>query len=160
MEQLLVTMLQELGATQEQMADAMSANMQWQQQQQAARGRPWDDLDRFKMTKPAGGQRSEWEEFYAKATGKIKARSLSTFSIMKYAENKMAGKELESDEYVLMFPGEEGVVTEPEEIEEASARLHRMVMEQTTADANAAVRRCRDENGLLAWKRLCANQNP
>ena len=72
----------------------------------------------------------------------------------------MAEKELESDDYVLMLPGEEGVQTEPEEIADVSSRLHRMLMELTTADANAAVRRCRDENGLLAWKRLCANQNP
>ena len=92
--------------------------------------------------------------------GFVKARSYPIYSVMKYVENQMAEKELEQEDYAQKIPGSEGAPLDSEEIGEVSSRLHRMLMEVTTADANAAVRRCRDEDGLLAWKRLCANQNP
>ena len=40
------------------------------------------------------------------------------------------------------------------------AKLHRLLIDLTTGDANAVVRRSRNANGLLAWKRLSASLNP
>ena len=47
-----------------------------------------------------------------------------------------------------------------DEVVMIGAKLHRLLMDLTTGDANAVVRRSRNANGLLAWKRLSASLNP
>ena len=38
--------------------------------------------------------------------------------------------------------------------------MHNLLLNLTTGEANAVVRRCRGRHGLLAWKKLCASLNP
>ena len=46
------------------------------------------------------------------------------------------------------------------EVEVLSSKLHRLLGDLTTQEANATIRRCRGENGMLARKRLTATHNP
>ena len=41
-----------------------------------------------------------------------------------------------------------------------SYKLHEILINQTTGEANALVRRCAIENRLLAWKKSCTSLNP
>ena len=47
-----------------------------------------------------------------------------------------------------------------DEVLEASAKLHHLLGDLTTGEAHAMIRRCRGENGLLAWKKLASSANP
>ena len=47
-----------------------------------------------------------------------------------------------------------------QEVEILSSKLHHLLGDLTIQEANATVRRCRGENGMLAWKRLTAIHNP
>ena len=57
---LLAEHSQAMRAMQAQMAEVMMANARWQQMQ-APRQKQWDDLEKLRMLKAFGGQRSEWE---------------------------------------------------------------------------------------------------
>ena len=46
------------------------------------------------------------------------------------------------------------------EVETLSSKMHRLLGDLTTQEANATVRRCRGQNGMLAWMRLTAIHNP
>ena len=46
-----------------------------------------------------------------------------------------------------------------DEVEQISAKLYNVLMNITTGEANAVVRRCRG-NGLWAWRRLSTTLNP
>ena len=47
-----------------------------------------------------------------------------------------------------------------DEVLKTSYRVHNILLNATTAEANTVVRRCPGENGFLAWKRLCTSLNP
>ena len=103
----------------------------------------------------SSGKADEWEEWYGKVKGQIKSGSADAFDVVGIVENKLAEKDLEQDDYAVQVVDE--VLISNEEI---SYRLHDLLINITTGDANAVVRRCRQENGLLAWKRLCTTLNP
>ena len=89
MEAALVQLLAEMRQMHGQMTAAFLENTRWQQSQ-AHRGKPWDDMEKFRSVKAFSGQRSEWEEFHGKVIGSIKAKSQEIYNIIKHAENQLA----------------------------------------------------------------------
>ena len=120
--------------------------------------RAWEDIERYKNVKHFAGKREDWEEWYNKVKGQIKSGCADAFEVVSMVENKMAEKDLEADDYASSIALD--VAANIEQIEQISARLHNLLTNITTGEANAVVRRSRAENGLLAWKRLCADLNP
>ena len=130
---MLAATLQRLEETQRQLAEALVANQRWQQSQTSSRnGMHWDDLDKFKLAKVFGGQRTEWDEWRNKVIGVIKTRSQPVCSLIKYMENKATEKEVEDDDFSETVPADQCALMEPDAVREAGSRLHHLLTELTT----------------------------
>ena len=82
------------------------------------------------------------------------------YTLIRYIENKASEKDLEDEDYARTLPAEQCAMMEPDGIREVSSKLHHVLTELTTGEAHAQFRRCKEENGLLAWKRLSMTMNP
>ena len=76
---------------------------------------------------------------------------------MDFMEAKVAESELEKEIYSAIVD-EAGC--DEDEVIEIGHKLHNLLLNLTTGEANAVVRRRRGRNGWLAWKRLCTILNP
>ena len=74
---------------------------------------------------------------------------MNTTKVSVIVETKVAEQELEEDDYP-MYLAEDDV--NEEQIFLMSAKLHNLLLNLTTGDANAVVRRCRGRHGLLVSK--------
>ena len=117
----------------------------------------WSDGSNHKNVKTFGGDPKEWEEFSTKLKGQIAAEDQKVATILDYVEAKMAEDELENDDFA-DFVMVDGV--EEKEVKETANKMYNLLLNLTTAEANAMVRRCQGRNGLLAWKKLCTSLNP
>ncbi len=107
----------------------------------------WTDGVHFKNFKIFGGELREWEEFAVKFKGQVAAGSVQVAEVLDYVEAEMAGDELEEDDYAQMV-GVEGL--DDDKIVEIGHKMHNLLLNLTTGEANAVVRRFRGRNGLLA----------
>ena len=127
---------------------------------QGARAKPWDDAEKFRGCKDFSGKATEWEEWSAKFLGTIKSKSIVLHTILKSVEHQFSERELECDDYAASISLLDAGMPDAREVEIFSSKMHRLLGDLTTQEANATVRRCRGENGMLAWKRLTAIHNP
>ena len=122
------------------------------------RNKHWDDINLFKNVKVFSGEPREWEEFANKMKGQISATMKDVCELMDFVETKMAESDVKADDYEKTI--EDEYFMKREEVTALTAKLHNLLLNLTTRDANGVVRRCRGLHGLLAWKRLCTDLNP
>ena len=106
METALLAILAEM-RSQEQTHQAQQ--LQWQQEfakallanSNGARGRegPWDEVGRFKTIKVFTGAAAEWEEWFSKVGGTIKARDPQVHEFLQFIERRVAEKDLVDELY-------------------------------------------------------------
>ena len=167
MEQALMQMLSQMQAAHQQLAVELLASradmarmMEANERRSESRGKQWDDSDRFKNCVGFTGKVSERDEFSERLLGTVKSRSTVVHDIMLLVEHKISEKMLETDGYEMVIAAMDGTELDADEVVLIGAMLHRLLVDLTTGDANAVVRRSRNANGLLAWKRLSASLNP
>ena len=79
--------------------------------------------------------------------------------LMDAVEANYDEKELEAEGYAEDIAiNEEGI--EAKNVTEISNKLHNVLLNLSSGEANVVVRRCQSHNGLLAWKRLHEKLNP
>ena len=125
-----------------------------------ARGRQWEDADRFKACVGFSGKTSEWDEWSDRLLATVKARSVDAHGLMRLVEDRLTEKTIDGDDYAAILAALDVGTLESEEVELMSAKLHLLLGNLTTGDAHAVVRRSRNSNGFLAWKRLTSSLNP
>ena len=104
------------------------------------------------------GDNKEREEFTSKLKGQVAANSYKVNDIIEHVEAKVSEGDLEAADYADTIELEEEF--EEGKTIEVSQKLYNLLLNLTTGEANAMVRRCRGRNGLLAWKRMCTSMNP
>ena len=120
--------------------------------------RTWNDVSYFKNVKMFAGDSKDWEEFTFKVKGQVAAESNVASDIIEHVEDKASENELGQDDYAEQIEIEKEV--EEAKVKEISNKLYNLLLNLTTGEANAMVRRCRGRNGLLAWKKICTSMNP
>ena len=144
---------------QTQLSSLMAKFMETQVSEGRGSGKRWFYLDGFKNVKQFGGEQGDWLEFSYKLKSQIGSMDQGAAEVLDSVENRMTEAELEGDVDMLNVEvGEKSL--DGEEVKDLSQKLYNILLNLTTAEANAVVRRCKDRNGLLAWKRLCTTLNP
>ena len=121
------------------------------------KGKPWYDLDVYRNIKPFSGDQKDWEEFHGKMKGQIAAKNGIAAEVLDYVEAKMSEAELEGDMFEVKVADQE---MDDDDLRECRNKMFNILLNLTTGEANAVVRRCQGRCGLLAWKRLCTTLNP
>ena len=116
------------------------------------KGKPWHDLELYRNVKLFAGEQKEWEEYNCKLRGQIAAHNAVAAEVLDYVESTMSEGELEQDIVMVEVAGEE---VDLDTLQDINKQIYNILLNLTTAEANAVVRRCKGRNGLLAWKRLC-----
>ena len=160
-------MLQQMQAAHQQLASELIASradmarmMDASDRKLEHRGKQWDDTERYKNSVGFAGKVSEWHEWSDRLLGTVKSRSTVVYDVMLLVEHKLSEKLLESDGYETVISAVDDAAPDADEVALIGAKLHRLLIDLTTGDANAVVRRSRNANGLLAWRRLSASLNP
>ena len=117
----------------------------------------WEAAEKFKNINTFSGAQGEWEEFSAKVMSQIAAGNYKVERVMKETE-RMTEETIRDEDWddLVESPGVEAT---EQEVKEMSPKIYSVLMNLTTGEANAAVRRCRG-NGIWAWKRMCSTLNP
>ena len=132
------------------MADNVTKLTEYHQNNAVKNFGNWDSAEKFKNIKLFSGAQGDWEEFAAKFQSQVGAGNHRVVRIMKDVE-KMTEQDVDDEDWAQVADEE---ISE-DMIKEMSPKLFSVLMNLTTGEANAAVRRCRG-NGLLAWRRLSA----
>jgi hypothetical protein len=120
-------------------------------------GKQWYDLVVYRNIKTFSGDQKDWEEFHGKMKGQIAAKNGIAAEVLDFVEAKMSEAELNSDVFKVMVAGQE---MDDDDLREVRNRMFNVLLNLTTGEANAVVRRCQGRCGLLAWKKLCTTLNP
>ncbi len=80
------------------------------------------------------------ERFAVKFKGQVAAGSVQVAEVLDHVEAKMAEDELQEDDYAQMA-GVEGL--DDDKLVEIGHAMHNLLLNLTTGEANAVVRRCR-----------------
>ena len=117
----------------------------------------WADIATFRNIKVFSGDSMEWEEFGEKLKSQIAAVDDSVAKVLDVVESKISEAELEAVDYVELLTDES---CDNDAVTQVSSKVHNHLLNLTTGEANATVRRCRGRHGLLAWKKLRTSLNP
>jgi hypothetical protein len=123
----------------------------------AGGGKSWDHYDRFKNLKVFGGDVKEFEEWSVKFRSLVAAADPKVNKLMKTVESDCTEDELVKGKYNELIP--EFKEEDSEFILKSSAEMYNVLLNITTGEANAVVRRSLG-SGWLAWKRLTSSLNP
>ncbi len=79
--------------------------------------------------------------------GQVASGSVATASVLDFTKAKMAEADLEEDDFAtrIAMDGCDG-----DKVQEIGSKLRNLLLNLTTGEANAVVRRCRGRVGLLA----------
>lgn len=129
------------------------------QQSQTAAGdrKKWDNLEKYKNVKMFGGDAKEYEEFATKFRSQVAAGDVKVEKMMKLVENECTEERLVQNKYDECSP--ELDKEDEEFIIRSSSEMYNLLLNMTTGEANAMVRRCQGL-GWLAWKKLTSSLNP
>ena len=120
-------------------------------------GKPWDHYDRFKNLQVFSGDAKDFEEWSVKLGSLVAAADAKVHKLMKTVESDCSEEELVKGKYNELIPefGQE----DAEFIMKTSAEMYNVLLNITTGEANAVVRRSLG-SGWLSWKRLTSSLNP
>ena len=82
-----------------------------------ARGRQWEDVERFKACVGFSGKITEWDEWSDRLLSTVKSRSVEVHGLMRLVEHKLTEKTLEGDDYAAMLAALDVGTLETEEVE-------------------------------------------
>ena len=120
-------------------------------------GKSWDHYDRFKNLKIFSGDAKDFEEWSVKFRSLVAAADTRVNKLMKAVEADCTEEELEKGKYNELIP--EFGQDDAEFIVKTAAEMYNVLLNITTGEANAVVRRSLG-SGWLAWKRLTSSLNP
>ena len=114
-----------------------------------ASGKAWDAVEKYRNIKQFSGDYKEWEEFSTKIRAQIAAGCVKVGEFMTSVEDNFSEEEVEADSFTHDLSINEAGVS-ADDVKEVSQRLHNILLNLTTGEANAAVRRCQGHQGFLA----------
>lgn len=117
--------------------------------------RAWDSPDKYKNIKTFTGEQKDWEEFSLKVRSQVAAGEAKVVDLMDTVVLEMQEKDVEEGDWA--FAADE--TYDEDRVKQISSKLYNVMMNLTTGEANAVVRRCRG-NGLWAWRKLSTQLNP
>ena len=120
-------------------------------------GRKWDHLENYKNLKLFDGKQHDFEEWNMKFRSIVCAGDRKVGQLMKSVESECTEDELTKGKFLQLVP--EFDQTDEAFIMETSATMFNVLLNVTTGEANAVVRRS-NGMGWLAWKRLMSSLNP
>jgi hypothetical protein len=120
-------------------------------------GKPWGSTERYKNIKMFSGDQKEYEEFATKLRSQIAASNEKVHRMMKAVENLCSEEQLEKGKYDECQPAFDE--SDSQFIIESSYEIYNLLLNMTTGEANAMVRRCNGQ-GWLAWKKITSTLNP
>ena len=120
-------------------------------------GKKWDNLDKYKNLKQFDGKQQEFEEWNIKFRSLVTAGDRKVGQLMSAIEKECTEDELAKGKFNQLEPefGREDETL----ISESSAGMFNLLLNITTGEANAMVRRSLGM-GWLAWKRITSSLNP
>lgn len=120
-------------------------------------GKRWDNVEKYKNLKLFEGKQQEFEEWNVKFRSLVSASDTRVGKLMKAIEAECTEEELAKGKFTQLEPefnsSDEGFIME------SSAGMFNILLNITTGEANAVVRRSLGM-GWLAWKRLTSSLNP
>jgi hypothetical protein len=120
-------------------------------------GKKWDNPERYKNLKVYAGEVKEFEEWSVKFRSLVSAGDAKVGQLMKAVEHDCTEEELVKNKYSQTSPefdeNDEGFIIQ------TAAEMYNLLLNITTGEANAVVRRSLG-SGWLAWKRLTSSLNP
>ena len=130
---------------------------QWSQRDSGGGGKSWDHYDRFKNLKIFSGDAKDFEEWSVKLRSLVAAADINVNKLMKSVEAACTEEQLAQGLYRELIPD----FTDDDSafILKTSAEMYHVLLNITTGEANAVVRRSLG-SGWLAWKRLTSSLNP
>ena len=102
-------------------------------------GKRWDHLDRYKNLKVYGGDVKEFEEWSVKFRSLVCAGGAKVGQLMKVVEHDCSEDELAKNKYTQASP--EFDESDEEFIIQTAAEMYNLLLNITTGEANAVVRR-------------------
>ena len=120
-------------------------------------GKKWDNPERYKNLKVYAGDVKEFEEWSVKLRSLVSAGDAKVGQLMKVVEHDCTEEELVKNKYSQASP--EFDESDSDFILQTAAEMYNLLLNITTGEANAVVRR-RLGSGWLAWKRLTSSLNP
>ncbi len=120
-------------------------------------GKRWDNLDKYKNLKLFDGKQQDFEEWNVKFRSLVSAGDRRVGQLMKAIESECTEDELAKGKFSQLEP--EFSHQDEVFIMESSAGMFNVLLNITTGEANAVVRRSLGM-GWLAWKRLTSSLNP
>ena len=117
----------------------------------------WDLGDRYKNINVFSGDSKEYEEWSTKFRSQVSAGNIKVGKLMKAVENDCSEVQLAKGKYDECSP--EFDESDADFIVATSSEMFNLLLNMTTGEANAMVRRCQGQ-GWLAWKRLTSSLDP
>jgi hypothetical protein len=120
-------------------------------------GKKWDNLERYKNLAVFDGNQKNFEEWSVKFRSLVRAADVKVGRLMEAIEDTCTEEQLAENKFVELIPDWD---KEDEAfIAQSSAEMYNVLLNVTTGEANAVVRRSLGM-GWLAWKRLVSSLNP
>ena len=120
-------------------------------------GRSWDALERYRNLKMFNGDLKDYEEFATKFRSQVAAGDKKVERLMRAVETECTEDRLTLNQFDECKP--EFDENDAEFVLTSSSEMFNLLLNLTTGEANATVRRCQGL-GWLAWKRLTSSLNP
>ena len=120
-------------------------------------GKPWDSTEKYRNIKMFAGDQKEYEEFATKLRSQVAASNEKVYRLMKAVENMCSEELLAKGKYDECQPTFDQ--NDAQFIVESSFEMYNLLLNMTTGEANAMVRRC-NGHGWLAWKKITSALNP
>jgi hypothetical protein len=125
--------------------------------QQTRGSKPWHFVEQYKNIKVFAGDTKDYEEFATKLRSQVAAVSPKVARMMACVEKDCSEEMLAKGRFDEAKP--EFDEDDAPFVIQGSAELYSLLLNMTTGEANAMVRRCQGQ-GWLAWKKLTASLNP
>ena len=120
-------------------------------------GKKWDNLERYKNLAIFNGDVKLFEEWSVKFRSLVRAADVRVGRLMECVESECTEDQLANNKYNELIPNFDKE-DEPF-IAQTAAEMYNVLLNVTTGEANAVVRRSLGM-GWLAWKRLISTLNP
>ena len=125
--------------------------------QQSRGSKPWHLVDHYKNIKVFSGDTKDYEEFATKLRSQVAAANQKVAKMMACVEKDCSEEMLAKGRFDEAKP--EFDEDDSDFVLKGSSELYNLLLNMTTGEANAMVRRCQGQ-GWLAWKKLTATLNP
>ena len=120
-------------------------------------GKKWDNLDRYKNLTVFDGNQKNFEEWSVKFRSLVMSGDVKVGRLMETIEDSCTEERLAANKFNELEPAWDE--SDEQFIAQSAAEMYNVLLNTTTGEANAVVRRSLGM-GWLAWKRLVSTLNP